>query len=62
MPKVTYKKKSGNKKIKVSSSGKITVGKGLKKGKYEIKVQAKAAGTNTYKSKTKTVTVTITVK
>ena len=60
--KVTYKKKSGNKKIKVSSSGKITVGKGLKKGKYEIKVQVMAAGTNTYKSKTKTVTVTITVK
>ena len=59
--KVTYAKSSGNGKITVSSAGKITVKKGLKKGTYKIKVKVKAAGNDTYKSATKTVTVTIKV-
>ena len=60
--KVTYSKSSGNKKITVSSAGKITVKKGLKKGTYKVKVKVKAAGNDTYKAATKTVTVTIKVK
>ncbi|MBR3738059.1 MAG: hypothetical protein IKN26_04905, partial [Eubacterium sp.] len=60
--KVTYKKSSGNKSITVSSAGKITVKKGLKKGTYKIEVKVTAAGNNTYKKGTKTVTVTIKVK
>ena len=60
--KVTYKKSSGNKKIVISSAGKITVKKGLKKGKYKVKVIVKAAGNSNYKAGSKTVTLTITVK
>jgi hypothetical protein len=61
---VTYKKVSGNKKIKVNSTtGKFTVKKGLKKGKtYKVKVQVKAAGNAEYKTATKTVTVKVKVK
>jgi hypothetical protein len=52
--KVTYKKMSGNAKIKVSSKGKVTVKKGLTKGKtYKVKVKVKAAGNSNYLSKTK---------
>lgn len=61
--KVTYKKKSGNKKITVNKkTGKITLKKGLKKGSYKVKIKVRAAGNATYKAKTKTVTVTIKVK
>lgn len=60
--KVTYKKSSGNLKITVSSTGKITIKKGLKKGTYKIKVKVTAAGNASYKAATKTVTVTIKVK
>ena len=60
--KVTYKKSSGNKKITVSTAGKITVKKGLKKGTYKVKIKVSAAGNATYKAATKTVTVTIKVK
>lgn len=60
--KVTYKKKSGNKKITVSSSGKIKLKKGLKKGTYKVKVKVTDAGNDEYKSKSKTVTVKIKVK
>ena len=60
--KVTYKKSGGNKSITVSSAGKITVKKGLKKGTYKVKVKVTAAGNATYKSGSKTVTVTIKVK
>ena len=59
---VTYKKKSGNKKITVSKSGKITVKKGLKKGTYKVKVKATAAGDKNHKAGTKTVTLTVRVK
>ena len=50
------------KKIIVSSSGKVTVKKGLKKGKYTLKVNVTAKGNESYKAKTTTVTLTVTVK
>lgn len=59
---VTYKKTSGNSKITVNSKGKITVKKGLKKGKYKIKVKVTAKGNKNYKKAEKTVTLTIQVK
>ncbi len=50
--KTTYKKISVSKKakkyIKVSSKGKVTVKKGLKKGKYKLKVKITAAETKNY--------------
>ena len=59
---VTYKKKSGNKKITVNSkTGKITVKKGLKKGSYKIKYKVIAAGTKYYKRGAKTVSVKINI-
>lgn len=60
--KVTYKKVSGNKKITISSSGKITLKKKLKKGTYKVKVKVTAAGNANYKSRSKTVTIKIKVK
>ena len=59
---VTFKKKSGNKKIKVSKAGKITVKKGLKKGTYKLRVEVTAAGNNNYKPLTKTVSIKVKVK
>ena len=43
--KVTYAKKSGNKKITISKAGKVTVKKGLKKGTYTVKVKVNVAAT-----------------
>ena len=61
--KVIFIKKSGNKKITVSTAGKITVKKGLKKGNtYKVKVNVIALGNSKYKSKTTTVTVKVKVK
>ena len=60
--KVTYKKASGNKKISVASSGKITVKKGIGKGTYKIKVKVTAKGNANWKAKTKIVTATVKVK
>ncbi len=60
--KVTYKKVSGNKKISVARSGKITVKKGLKKGTYKIKVRIRAAGSSTCQPAAKTVTLKIRIK
>ena len=60
---VTFKKIKGSKKITISSKGKVTVKKGLKKGKkYKVKVQVRAEGTDKYLPKTKTVTLTVKVK
>ncbi len=59
--KVTYKKLSGNKKITVAKTGKVTVKKGLKKGTYKVKVSVKAAGNDKYNPITKKVTFTIKV-
>ena len=60
--KTTFKKASGNKKITVAKNGKITVKKGLKKGRYKVKIKVTAAGNANYNKVTKTVTVTIKVK
>ena len=60
---VSYKKKSGNKKITIAKkTGQVTVKKGLKKGTYKIKVQIKAGGNANYKAITKTITFTVRVK
>ena len=66
---VTYKltsakkgKKSFKKYFKVAKNGKITVKKGLKKGKYKVKIKVTAAGNGEYDAKAVTVTVTIRVK
>ena len=48
---LTYAKASGNKKITINKkTGKVTVGKGLKKGTYNVKVKIKAAGNANYKA------------
>lgn len=59
---VRFAKKSGNKKISVSKTGKVTVKKGLKKGTYKVKVRVKAAGDTYHKSSAKTVTLTVKVR
>ena len=60
--KVTYEKVSGNSKITISSSGKVTIKKKLKKGTYKVKVKVTAKGNGTYYSKSKEVTIKIKVK
>lgn len=60
--KVTYKKVSGSKKLKVTSAGKITVAKKTKKGTYKISVKVTDAGSANVKSASKTVTVKVKVK
>ena len=58
----TYAKSSGNAKITVSKTGKITVKKGLKKGTYTVKIKVKAAGDKNHKALTKAVAVKVVVK
>lgn len=57
--KLTYSKTSGNSKITVSKSGKVTVKKGLSAGTYKVKVKIKSQGTNASYAKTFTKTLTI---
>ncbi len=60
---VSFKRVSGNAKITITKAGKITVKKGLKKGKtYSFKVKVTAKGNLNYKSKTVTKTVSIKIK
>ena len=60
---LTYKKTRGTKKISVNKkTGKVTIKKGLKKGKYTIKIKVTAKGNSKYKSKYVTVTSKIVVK
>ena len=59
---VTFQKVSGNKKISVSSDGKITVKKGLKSGKYKVKVMVTAAGDVNTEPLSTQVTVTLKIK
>ena len=54
--------KKAKNKITVSKDGTVTVKKGLKKGKYSIKVKVTASGNDSYKARTKTVTVKVNVK
>ena len=66
--KVTYKKVKLNKKkyskkfVVDPSSGRITVKKGVKKGKYKLTVKVRAGGDRHYAAKIKNVKVTIRVK
>ncbi len=60
--KVKYKLVNKNKNIKFSSSGKITVKKGTKKGTYKIKVKMTVSGNDKYKPYSKSKTITIKVK
>ena len=56
-------KKNFKKKFTVNkNTGKITVKKGLKKGKYKIRIQVTDPGNAQCEASSKTVTVTITVK
>ena len=59
---VTFKKASGNKKITVSKTGKVTVKKGLKKGTYKIKVKVAVGATANYAATSVTKTVKIILK
>jgi hypothetical protein len=60
---VSFYKASGNAKITVGAAGKVTVKKGLKKGKtYKAKVLVTAAGDERYAPSTKTVTLKVKVK
>ena len=59
----SVKKKKFKKYFKINAeTGKLTVKKKLKKGKYKVKVKVSAAGTKDYKAATKTVTTTVKVK
>ena len=60
---VKYAKVKGNKKLTVNAkTGKITVKKGTKKGKYTVRVKVSAAGNGDYKAGSKVVSVKVTVK
>ena len=59
---ITFKKVSGNKKIAVSKTGKVTVKKGLKKGVYRVKVSVVASGNANYADATKAVMFKIRIK
>ncbi|SFA89597.1 Leucine rich repeat-containing protein [Acetitomaculum ruminis DSM 5522] len=60
--KITFKKVSGDSKITLSSAGKVTVKKGLKKGTYKIKIKISSKATKDYKEGSITKTVSISVK
>ncbi len=60
--KLSYKKLSGSSAIAVSSTGKFTVKKGLKKGTYRVKVRIAAAAKGNYSAGSRTVTITVKVK
>lgn len=61
--KIKGKKKKDNKKITISEKGKLTVKKGLKKGKtYTVKVKVTASGNENYKEKSTIVNLKIKVK
>jgi len=60
--KVTFKKLSGNKKIKISKAGKVTVKKGLKKGTYKVEVQVSIAAAGNYTAASAVRTIKIKVK
>jgi endo-1,4-beta-xylanase len=59
---LSYKKKSGNKKIAINKkTGKVTVKKGLKKGTYKVKAIITAAGDANHKAATVPVTFKVKV-
>ena len=60
--KLSYSKKSGDKKITISSTGKVKAKKGLKKGTYKVKVNVKAAATDNTAAGTVVKTIKVVVK
>ena len=60
--KLKFVSPKAKKYIKVSKAGKVTVRKGLKKGRYQIKVKITAAATKKYQKTTVTKVVKIIVK
>lgn len=58
---VTYKRVSGSKRLKLTKTGKITIKKGTPKGTYKIKVKLTAKGNARYKPKSVVKTVKISV-
>ncbi len=61
--KVTYVKVGGTKKISLNSkTKKIKIKKGLKKGKYKIKIKVTATGNSYYKPISKVVTLIVKIK
>lgn len=57
---ITYVKTGGNSKIKVSKSGKLTVKKGLKRGKtYKVNIKLTDSGNSTYASKSASIVVKV---
>lgn len=60
---LTYAKVSGSKKLSINkSTGKVTVKKKTKKGKYKMKIKVTAAGNTNYHAASRYVTVTVKVK
>lgn len=60
---VNYRKVSGNRKITINrTTGKITVKKGLRKGKYNLYVKVKGVDRTTSRVSTQKIKVVITVK
>ena len=60
---VTYEKVSGSKRVTVNAkTGKLTVKKGTKAGRYKITVRVRAAGNANYKAATATVSFKVVVK
>ena len=60
---VRYTKIKGNKKITINyKTGRVTLKKGLKKGKYKVTVKVFAAGNSTYGQAEKKATFTVAVK
>ncbi len=58
----TYSLESTSSKIKLTKKGKIKVKKGIKKGKYNVKISVTAAGDKNTASVTKSVTVKFKIK
>ena len=59
---ITYKKQFGSGKIAIAKNGKVTVRKGLKKGKYGVIVSINTTGSLTYAPQFATATFTVQVK
>lgn len=60
---LSFKKKKGSQKILINkTSGKITIKKGLKKGRYKVLLAVTASGNENYNKMTKEVTFIVVVK
>ena len=61
--KLTYKKLSGSSRLAIDKkTGRVTVGKGAKRGTYRMKVRVRAAGNYKYASGSTIVTVKVSVR